>query len=566
MTRRIPRSFINELVARADIVDVVGARVSLKKAGSNLKGLCPFHDEKTPSFTVSPTKGFFKCFGCGEYGNVIDFVMRYENRSFPEAVEVLADMLHLDIPHEAGEAEPHDEHEALFAVLHEAEQLYRRTLRESPVAIEYLKHRGIDGPTAARFAIGYAPEAWDTVLGALGGTEPLAQKLVQAGLAIRNDRGRTYDRFRDRVMFPIRDSRGRVIGFGGRLLGQGEPKYMNSPETPVFDKGRALYGLYEARQTPGRPDQVIVVEGYLDVVALVQHELGPALATMGTATTAHHVQQLTRLSDRVIFCFDGDRAGRAAAWRALESVLPYGGGGVRLDFLLLPEGEDPDSFVRVQGRDAFALLLADALPLSTFFVQELVATTDTASADGRARLIGRARPLLERLPRGVYRELVVQELAAAAGIDAGRFAEMLDGKNPAPPAPRSVSHRDSSPTRMRQVIKLIAHYPAAAAEVGAVEGLVDVAQPGAELLRKLLEMTAENPKILPAQLVEAFRTDPEGRYLRQLAAESVLDDEADAPAVLRDSLEKIVADYRHRAAREAAATALRARSGDVPPE
>lgn len=562
MSRRIPQTFIHEIIARADLLDVIGARVQLKKAGSNHKGLCPFHNEKTPSFTVSPEKGFYKCFGCGAYGNAIDFIMRYENRGFPEAVEILADMLRLEVPVDRDDPAP-DRFDELYSILREADQIYRQVLRTDKAAIEYLRGRGIDGPTAAKFALGYAPDAWDTCLKTLGSSEERVATLIEAGLAVRNDNGRVYDRFRDRITFPIRDTRGRVIGFGGRVLGAGEPKYLNSPDTPLFDKGRTLYGLHEARDRPGRPDVVVVVEGYLDVIALAQHGLGPALATMGTATTTEHVRQITRLTDRVVFCFDGDGAGRSAAWRALESVLPYGGGKVAIEFLLLPDGEDPDSFVRGRGAAAFEQALAGAMPLSSFLVDQARADIDLASADGRARLIGKVRPLLGRLPRGVYRELLVAELAGAVEMPADRLEAELErepgshgrqeavapgsqgGRGPA----RAQTH--GSRTVMRTAITLIVHYPRAAAAVGDVEGLDEIEGPGAGLLRRLLELTAASPDLRTVELVEAFRMDEEGRFLKQLAAEEPLDDESAAEAVLRDSLRKIVDKQRRQAAGDA---------------
>ena len=362
MAGRIPKAFIDELIARADIVEVVGTRVALKRAGSNYKGLCPFHGEKTPSFTVSPSKGFYHCFGCSAHGTAIGFLMAYDNLEFPEAVEALAEMMGLTVPREtSGTPERKDENDELYALLREADQIYRAALRSSETAIAYLKKRGIDGPTAGRFGIGYAPNAWDTVLRALGTSDARIAKLVQAGLVVTNDSGRRYDRFRDRIMFPIRNSpRGQVIGFGGRVLDSGEPKYLNSPETPIFRKGHELYGLFEARQNPGRPKEIIVVEGYLDVASLVQHGIENAVATLGTATTTENLRRLTRLTDKILFCFDGDRAGRAAAWRALETALPYGGGTLELKFLLLPEGDDPDSFVRSKGPDAFRALAEQA--------------------------------------------------------------------------------------------------------------------------------------------------------------------------------------------------------------
>ena len=331
---------------------------NLTKAGRDYKAPCPFHDEKTPSFTVSAQKGFYHCFGCGAHGTAIGFLMNYENLGFVDAVEALAEMLGVEVPREARAARRVEAGADLYKLLAEADRIYRAALKGSSRAIDYLKNRGIEGVTAARFAMGYAPDAWDTVLRTLGTDETRRRQLIDAGLVTRNDKGREYDKFRDRIMFPIRDPRGRVIGFGGRVLDSGEPKYMNSPETPVFHKGRELYGIYEAQhgrgRTIGRPDEILVVEGYLDVASLAQHGIGPSVATLGTATTVDHIRRLTRMTQRVIFCFDGDRAGRTAAWRAMETALPHAGGRVELKFLLLPEGEDPDSLVRARGAEAFS--------------------------------------------------------------------------------------------------------------------------------------------------------------------------------------------------------------------
>jgi len=563
MSGRIPQSFIDELIARADVVEVIGNRITLKKAGREFKSTCPFHDEKTPSFTVSPQKGFYHCFGCGAHGTAIGFLMNYENLGFVDAVEALAEMLGVEVPSSGPERDTSLE-AGLYAILAEADQLYRAALRQSPVAVEYLKKRGIDGTTAGRFAMGYAPDAWDTVLKALGGGGTRVKELLEAGLIIRNEQGRQYDRFRDRIMFPIRDPRGRVIGFGGRLLGPGEPKYLNSPETPVFHKGQALYGLHEARQVShdarpgqkeGRPDAMLVVEGYLDVASLAQHGIGPAVATLGTATTTDHVRRLTRLADCVIFCFDGDRAGRAAAWKALETVLPHAGDRVELKFLLLPEGEDPDSLVRRRGADAFREFMDGAEPLSDFLLGELENRVDLSSADGRSRLAALTRPLLAQLPTGVYRELLVAQLANRIGLTAERLETLLHApatpspgaarpprtKDPVEPAGAGSERRSSL---IRKAIALVLHHPAAGTGLLEVPGLSQVRQPGADLLRQILETVAENPQITTAGLLERFRDDPEGRHLGRLAREAPLDDGDAVPQVLRDSLERIVDGYR----------------------
>ena len=546
MSTRIPQAFIDELTARTDIVEVIGARVQLKKAGKIYKGLCPFHEEKTPSFTVEPTKGFYHCFGCGAHDTAIGFLMNYDNLGFVEAVEELADKLGLEMPSSEVSPDPdQDDKYNLFRILGEADQIYRKALRENQTAIKYLQKRGIDGAAAGRFAIGYAPEGWDTVLKALAQNEEQVDALIKAGLVIENEAGRRYDRFRDRVMFPIRDQRGRVIGFGGRVLGKGEPKYMNSPETPVFHKGRALYGLHEARQHPGRAREIVVVEGYLDVVSLAQHGIEPAVATLGTATTTDHIRQLTRLSDRVIFCFDGDRAGRAAAWRAAENALPHAGGQVELVFLLMPEGEDPDSLVRLKGAEVFKKLLSDALPLSSFLVRELVAQVELGNVDGRSKLAALAKPVLGKISEGVYRELLVGQLAEKIGITQDRFEALVLAEKvrplPARPAP-SIKH--GRPSLVRQAIGLLLHFPGTAGQVEPVEDLEKVNQPGIGLLIRILEIAGDNPQINTGGLLERFREDPNGRHLGELAKEPALDDAEAAPRVLVDSLGRIVANHR----------------------
>ena len=555
MSGRIPHSFIDDLVARADIVDVIGRRVNLVKAGRDYKAPCPFHDEKTPSFTVSAQKGFYHCFGCGAHGTAIGFLMNYESLEFVDAVEALAEMLGLEVPREAGSRDRRQDGGDLYKLLAEADRIYRGALRKDPRAIAYLKDRGIEGLTAKRFAIGYAPDSWDTLLRALGPDESRKQQLLDAGLAIRNEKGRVYDRFRDRIMFPIRDPRGRVIGFGGRLLGEGEPKYMNSPETPVFHKGRALYGLYESRQRgaagagrAGRPDEMLVVEGYLDVASLAQHGIGPAVATLGTATTVEHIRYLTRIARRVIFCFDGDRAGRKAAWRALETAMPHAGGQVELKFLLLPEGEDPDSLVRAQGAEAFRECMDAAVPLSEFMLGELRSRVDLSSADGRSRLAALARPLLARLPAGVYRELLLRQVAETIGVSGEALERELEKPIGQPwPAGDRAATGDTGPavgrsrgTRIRRAIALVLNYPAIVSKLAGTPDLSSVNQPGARLLRRLLETVAGNPEIVPAQLLERFRDDSEGRHLGRLMDNAPLDAEDAAAAVLQEMLRRIV--------------------------
>lgn len=545
MSQRIPQSFIDDLIARADIVEIVGNRVSLTKAGREYKAVCPFHAEKTPSFTVSPNKGFYHCFGCGAHGTALGFLMQYDNLEFLDAVEALAEICSVEIPKMTTSEERAPSHD-LFDLLGHADSVYRHALRDSQTAIDYLKGRGIDGQTAARFGMGYAPDAWDTVLKALGSSPARVARLRDAGLVIKNEQGRQYDRFRDRIMFPIRDPRGRVIGFGGRVLGSGEPKYLNSPETPVFHKGQALYGLYEARQAQGRPERVLVVEGYLDVASLAQHGIEPVVATLGTATTAEHIRRLTRLADRVIFCFDGDRAGRAAAWRALETALPMAGGTIEIHFLLLPDGHDPDSLVREHGKAHFESLIEAALPLSSFVIEELARRVDLGSADGQSRLAALVEPLLAKLPEGVYRDRLLEQLAERLGTSTERLGTLLDTPQPTP-APRASERAPARPLRstlVRKALTLAVHHPEAAAQIGAVDGLEHVDQPGIALLCQVLEVTAAEPNINTAGLLERFRHDAEGRHLGQLAAAAPLDDEVAAAEVLRDCAERIVTAFR----------------------
>ena len=547
MAGRIPKSFIDELVARADIVEVVGARVTLKRAGSNYKGLCPFHGEKTPSFTVSPSKGFYHCFGCSAHGTAIGFLMAYDNLEFPEAVEALAEMMGLEVPRETtGTPERKGDNEELYELLREADQIYRATLRSNERAIAYLKKRGIDGPTAGRFGIGYAPDAWDTVMRQLGTSDARVAKLLQAGLLSANDSGRRYDRFRDRIMFPIRNPRGQVIGFGGRVLDTGEPKYLNSPETPVFRKGHELYGLYEARQNPGRPKQIIVVEGYLDVASLVQFGVEYAVATLGTAMTGENLRRLSRLTERIVFCFDGDAAGRAAASRAMETALPFGGGAVDIRFLLLPEKDDPDTFVRSQGADAFRALAASAVALPDFFVEELDRRVDFKSTGGRGRFDVSAKPLLKRLPEGSYRETILEALRARMNFSAEVFHKLMEDA-PAFVVPQQRPAQISGSKRksvVQRVINVALHHPQAAARAADLERLAQLNQPGADLLRRVFAAALGAGERNAAQVLESLSDDPDFHYLKRIVAEQPLGIESDEDAAkeIIDSLEHLAQD------------------------
>ena len=456
----IPRDFIDTLLARVDIVDVIDRRVPLKKAGQNYQACCPFHSEKTPSFTVSPTKQFYHCFGCGAHGTALGFLMEYEHMSFPDAVGALAQDVGLPVP-ESGEPERPKPPPALWDALEQAAQFYKKQLKQNPRAIDYLKKRGLTGAIAARYGIGYAPDG-----------SPLKQvfpdyaadALAASGLVIDGERGR-YDRFRDRIMFPIKNTKGQIVGFGGRVLDQGEPKYLNSPETPLFHKGSEIYGLFEARAAIKTAGRVIVVEGYMDVVALAQLGVEFAVATLGTATTPIHARTLLRHSDRLIYAFDGDNAGRKAAWRALENTLEALQDGKEVSFLFLPEGEDPDSYIRTHGQAAFLQLLdTDTVPLSAFLVRELARNRKLDSQEGRAALIKDAKPLLDKIAAPLLASLIQRQIAGLAHLQADELSHM--GIRPAaprraPPRPQ----RRPAPSRVRSLARTLLMNPQRAAEV-----------------------------------------------------------------------------------------------------
>ena len=529
MSGLIPKQFITDLVDRADVVEVVGHRVQLKKAGKEFKACCPFHDEKTPSFTVSPSKGFYHCFGCGVHGNALDFLMHYDHMEFVEAVESLANSMGVEVPKDASPGHPPRRYDALLKLVAQVGSFFETELKSNQTAINYLKARGVDGATARRFGLGYAPAGWRNVLDKFGTSREAIDRLLMTGMIIRRDDGKHYDRFRDRLMFPIRDGRGRTIGFGGRVIGNEKPKYLNSPETVLFHKGQELYGLYEARQALRSIDRLVVVEGYMDVVGLARHGIDFATATLGTATTIEHLNRLFRLSEEIWFSFDGDRAGRAAAWKALENALPQVREGRQIRFVFLPDGQDPDSFVKEHGADAFMKALDDALPLSDFLLEELSSQVDMNSVDGRARLAELARPLIGQIPPGVYRELLTERIAEVVGLPTSKLQTILStdkahtGRTRPDTATRMRPKKVSGtgkPSLVRRAITLIVHHPEAAAHID-IEKLADISKPGAELLHDLVESIQSEPNMTTAGLLERFRNHEEGQHLGKLATVEV---------------------------------------------
>jgi DNA primase len=529
MAGLIPDSFIEELLGRVDIVEVIERRVPLKKAGREFQACCPFHDEKTPSFTVSPQKQFYHCFGCGAHGSAIGFMMNYEGLEFVDAVEELARMAGLQVPREAATATRRPS-AGLYALLDEVATWYQAQLKQNTGAIDYLKQRGLSGEVAALFGVGYAPAGWDGLTRQLGTDDKRRGLLQRAGLLSQGKNG-AYDKFRDRIMFPIHDRRGRVIAFGGRAMGDDGPKYLNSPETELFHKGRELYGLHQARKSQARLERILVVEGYMDVLALAQFGFGNCVATLGTATTGDHAELLFRAADEVVFCFDGDRAGRQAAWRALESTLPRLRDGRQARFLFLPDGEDPDSLVRGKGREAFEALLGASLPLSEYFFDHFTAAVDMGSLDGRARLVSLARPHLEQIPAGVFRDMMFERLEALA-------RHRVEHKTADPAAPRTPA--GSAPSTQRTAMRLaLAHLvqnPSLATAVSNHDAFAGCDLPGFEIYRDLVDFCAKSPNMTTAQLLELWRDRPAQSHLKKLATWKLQGDEASLAREFRDAV------------------------------
>jgi DNA primase len=511
----IPRDFIQTLLGRVDIVDTVERYVPLKKTGSNFVARCPFHSEKTPSFSVNPAKQFYYCFGCGASGTALGFIMEYTGANFVDAVHELAQQVGLDVPEEHNPAQVArtEARLDLGAVLQRAAAFYRAQLKDSEPAIQYLKRRGLTGAIAARFGLGYAPEGWRSLAAAFPDYE--ARQLVEAGLVIDNDEGKRYDRFRGRVMFPILDSRGEVIGFGGRVIGAGEPKYLNSPETPLFEKGRELYGLTQARRAIRDQHRVIVVEGYMDVVALAQAGVEYAVATLGTATSAVHVQKLLRMADQVIFAFDGDQAGRNAAQRAMEVALPHLVDGKQVLFLFLPEAEDPDSYVRQQGREAFERLLSRATPLSEFLLETLTRGVDMTSTEGRAQFLQAAKGSLAQITAPALSLLLRNRIAALAQLER-QDVESLMGRAPvaASAAPARRVQRSAPSSLAARLLACVLHQP----ELVKTEGLPEneAVLPDEHAFLAVAEFVRHHEgSVNLAVILEHFRGQPEEPFIQE---------------------------------------------------
>tara|TARA_R110000737_G_scaffold4096_1_gene13599 strand:- start:88 stop:1854 length:1767 start_codon:yes stop_codon:yes gene_type:complete len=551
MAGMIPRQFIDDLLARADIVELIDSRVPLKKAGKNYQACCPFHTEKSPSFSVSQDKQFYHCFGCGEHGNAISFLMEFDRLEFPDAVEELASHYNMDVPREQNNRSPaqqkqdqkaysqkQDDYE-LMAQISRFFQQQLKVATDKDVAIDYLKGRGLSGEIVKRFGIGYISDTWDGMMKVFGRSGQINQQLVDLGMAIQGDKNKPYDRFRGRIQFPIRDKRGRVIGFGGRVLSNGTPKYLNSPETRIYHKGQELYGLFEAKQANKQLTRLVVVEGYMDVVALAQHGVDYAVASLGTATTPEQLQTLFRTVKEVICCYDGDRAGRDAAWRAMDNALPLIQDGNSLKFVFLPDGEDPDSMIREQGQAAFETILDNATPLSQFLFEHLLTQIDMSSPEGKGAAVGAFVPYLAKLPESNLKDAIITKLANQFGASNEMQLKKLH-KSFANVSQIKTKIKRTKITPVRLAIALLLEHPHIVETLPDANLLADLNMPGIPLLNQLLALCKQNPKVNSAQLLEHFRGQEAEKQLTKLMCMEHHIEPENAEGTFLDTIEKFL--------------------------
>ena len=537
---RIPEHFIDELLARTDIVEVINQRVPLKKAGREYQACCPFHNEKTPSFTVSPTKQFYHCFGCGAHGSAIGFLMEYEHLDFVEAIETLAHDAGVEVPREddgqnRGPRVTSPQIKDQYELLEQAALYYSRELKNHPPAIEYLKQRGLSGEIARDYRLGFAPEQWDGLIRHLNAQ---GDTLEKAGLAIRNDSGRVYDRFRNRIIFPIRNRKGQVIAFGGRVIGDGSPKYLNSPETSTFHKGQEVYGLYEARQRTRKLERLIIVEGYMDVIALAQHGISYAVATLGTATSAEHIQRMFRIVPDIIFCFDGDRAGRDAAWKALNVTLPIIRDGNSASFLFLPEGEDPDSLVRKEGQEGFERSIEQARGLAEFFIEGLSQRHRVHNQTGRTQLAREGMSMLQGMEPGLLRNHLIEELSRITRIHQQQLNNLL--KSTPDARTKQDNRQQLQVTPIRLGLYALINQPSLAKHAENTEFLATLDIPGIGIVREVLEILRQNPQLSTASLLERWRGRDEQQHLSRLMEWSPPgSDEQTLSTLFNDAMEQL---------------------------
>lgn len=521
MTGRIPRHFIDDLIARTDIVDLIDSQIKLKKKGGSYRARCPFHNgNNDTSFSVSDKQQFYHCFNCGASGNVLTFVMEYEGLEFVDAIETLAAQLGLEVPRETvvqtgSQPAPYVDRKDMYLLMGDIAKYYQQQLsqhKNSEKVINYLKGRGLSGKTVKHFKIGYAPDGWDSVCKRFSQSPEIKKQLLEAGMIKDRENGGSYDFFNDRLMFPILDRRGRVVGFGGRVFDNQEPKYLNSPETPLFYKGKELYGLYQVKQAHKNIERILVVEGYMDVVALQQYGIDYAVASLGTATTPDHIHTIFRNTSEIVCCFDGDKAGRAAAWRALENALPYIQDGRTLRFMFLADGEDPDSFIQKEGKENFEHLIAQSLPLSDFMFQQLLVQVDMSSSDSKSKLAQLAIPLIGQLNESIFRQMMEERLTKLLGIE-------LEGLQKLLPKKENANNKEikNKTTPMRLAISILLQHPNIAYGLPDFPEFKEIQLPGLTLLNALLEICRTNPNITTGQLLEHWRETPQSKQLNQLA-------------------------------------------------
>ena len=532
MAGLIPQHFIDDLIARTDIIDLIDSRVKLKKAGKSYVACCPFHGEKSPSFHVSQDKQFYHCFGCGASGNVISFLMEYDRLDLVDSIDELASMYNLEVPREdSGDSQKTAQQYSIekqqkldyYELMEQVAQFFRQQLKahkNGKTVVEYLKKRGLSGDIAKRFGIGYSPDDWQVVKDKFclnGGSfdKDRENQLLDTGVLIKNEKGRIYDRFRHRVMFPIRDRRGRVVGFGGRVIDDTMPKYLNSPETPIFHKGFELYGFYEAKQANRDLKRLLVVEGYMDVVALAQHGVSWAVASLGTSTTTEQLQLMFRNTSEIICCYDGDRAGRDAAWRTLQNALPQLQDGRQMKFMFLPDGEDPDSMIRQLGEDAFIALVNKATPLSQFMFDSLIAQVEMDSEDGRSKLANLALPMVNSISDGVFAQMMKEKLAKYLGLEVQSLERFIK-KEPATPLQKK-SKKANRGSIVRQAIGILIQHPKLANELQDIPRLDQVRLKGTDLLQEMIDQVHQQPEMSSAQLLERWRNTEQYTPLLKLA-------------------------------------------------
>lgn len=551
MSSLIPRTFIEDLLARVDIVEIIGSRIKLRKAGSNYVASCPFHTEKTPSFSVNPKKQFYYCFGCGAHGNAIGFLMEFDRLDFIDAVETLAAQIGLEVPHENQSKSPEISHQESFAVLSKVKNYYQKQLVASKAAKDYLQSRGLTGEIVNRYQLGYAPPEWEHLAKKIEKKSAECSLLITNGILIAKENdGKLFDRFRDRIMFPIHDQRGRVIGFGGRTISNDTPKYLNSPETPVFHKGQELYGLYEAKQANRTLPYLLVVEGYMDVIALAQHGISCAVAVLGTAITIKHIQKLFRATSRIVFCFDGDSAGKKAAWLALELALPLMHDGLQASFLFLPETQDPDSQIRKEGKKAFIeRIRKEAVPLSEFFFLNLTAGLDLTTADNQAEIAKKAGQLLEAIPRGVFQELMYHKLSALVSLSPEKL-RAINGNHNEKPSINSHHSPNKLPALVSTAIKILLHQPELITSIEDISILDRISMPGINLLVSLCQILQANPSITTGAVLEHWRGQPEEHLLAELALSPPIISNKDLKNELIATIKRIAEYYYENSIKE----------------